>query len=293
VSDYNLPFTLTAAGIDAAFDLGAINLDVTHVQIGDGNKTPNGTEVALVSPQESAVISGHFEVAAGQHRIAAVIVGSASSYNISEIGLWSGAPGDVGSVLVFYWALATGHVAVKSASIDFNFENDMLFGGVVPENITIVADTEFNALAMLALHEAEDDPHAQYHLKTTVATETVKGIAEIATQAETESGTDDGRIVTPKKLLFGFEISITQNGYIIAPKWFGSWIFQWGVYSLTDSIANYNYTIPFTTTAAITFGTDYGTAAFHQVSVENVSLSQFKAVSNGTPAGAAVFAIGK
>ncbi|HEX7856034.1 MAG TPA: hypothetical protein VF503_20315 [Sphingobium sp.] len=33
------------------------------------------------------------------------------------------------------------------------------------------------------------------------ATETVKGVAEIATQAETDGGTDDTRIVTPKKLV--------------------------------------------------------------------------------------------
>lgn len=33
------------------------------------------------------------------------------------------------------------------------------------------------------------------------ATETVQGVAEIATQAETDGGTDDSRIVTPKKLL--------------------------------------------------------------------------------------------
>jgi hypothetical protein len=32
------------------------------------------------------------------------------------------------------------------------------------------------------------------------ATETVKGIAELATQAETDAGVDDSRIVTPKKL---------------------------------------------------------------------------------------------
>jgi hypothetical protein len=170
VSTYNLPFTLTSAGIDAAFNLGAIDLNVTHVQIGSGNKTPNGSEVALVSPQEYAAITGHFEVSADQHRIAAVIPGSASVYNISEIGLWSGVPGDVGSVLVFYWALATGHVTIKSASIDFNFENDMFFGGVVPANITIVADTQFNALAMLVAHEAEDDPHTQYVLKNELTT---------------------------------------------------------------------------------------------------------------------------
>ncbi|MCW2370197.1 hypothetical protein [Sphingobium sp. B11D3D] len=35
------------------------------------------------------------------------------------------------------------------------------------------------------------------------ASETVKGVAEIATQAETDAGADDQRIVTPKKLMMG------------------------------------------------------------------------------------------
>jgi hypothetical protein len=159
VSTYGLSFTLTTAGIDAAFNAGAVDLAVTHVQIGSGNRTPNGSETALVSPQEYAAISGYFEVSVGQHRISTLIPGSASTYNISEIGLWSGIPGDVGSVLVFYWALGTGHVAVKSASVDFNFENDMFFGGVVPANITIVADTQFTSLAMIAEHEAKPNAH--------------------------------------------------------------------------------------------------------------------------------------
>ena len=154
-----LPFKLTAAGIDASFNLGAIALNVTHVQTGSGNRLANGNEVALVTPQETAVISSYFEVSAGQHRIAAIVAGSASVYLISEIGLWSGVPGAVGSVLVFYRSLATGHIAVKSANIDFNFEDDIAFGGVVPGDITIVADTQFNALAMLAAHEANPNAH--------------------------------------------------------------------------------------------------------------------------------------
>jgi hypothetical protein len=159
MSATNIPFTLTTAGIDAAFNLGALDLNVTHVQIGSGNRVPNGAETALVNPQEYAAISGVFEVSVGQHRIAALIAGSASAYNVSEIGLWAGVPGGGGSVLVFYWSQGSGYVAVKSVNIDFNFESDIFFGGVVPTNITIVADTQFNALAMLSAHEADPQAH--------------------------------------------------------------------------------------------------------------------------------------
>lgn len=154
-----IPFKLTVAGQDAAFNLGAIVLNITHVQLGSGNRIANGNETALVTPQEAVAISGHFEVSVGQHRIAAVVPGSVSTYQVSEIGLWSGVPGTGGSVLAFYWSMASSYIAVKSASVDFNFESDLFFGGVVPGNITIVADTSFNALAMLAAHEADLGAH--------------------------------------------------------------------------------------------------------------------------------------
>lgn len=162
MSAVSIPFRLTSAGVDEALYKASLtlNLNVTHVQIGDGNRSPNGTESALVSPKETALITAHWEVAAGQRRIAAVFPGSASAYNISEIGIWAGAPGSPGSVLVFYWSQATGHVAVKSVSVDFNFENDLLFAGVVPANISIVADTSFTSLAMIAAHRADPDAHA-------------------------------------------------------------------------------------------------------------------------------------
>jgi hypothetical protein len=60
------------------------------------------------------------------------------------------------------------------------------------------------------------------------ATETTSGVAEVATQAETDAGADDTRIVTPKKLRNGFLSSIGSSGYIAFPSWLGGWVLQWG-----------------------------------------------------------------
>jgi len=60
------------------------------------------------------------------------------------------------------------------------------------------------------------------------ATETKLGLAELATQAETDAGVDDLRIVTPKKLRWGVRFSAGINGYLALPSWMGGFILQWG-----------------------------------------------------------------
>lgn len=231
MSAVNIQFKLTSGGVNEAFYKASqtLDLNITHAQIGSGNRTPNGNESALVAPVEYAAISAHFEVSNDQHRIAAVFPGNSNVFNISEIGLWSGIPGDPGSVLVFYFSQAFGHVAVKSLNVDFNFENDLFFSGVVPSNITIVADTQFNALAMLVAHEAADDPHIKYATKagvqagdysTSVASGTANAISAAFSPAITSlTGFDGGSLFVRS----GFantsqSVTFTPNSGVISAK---------------------------------------------------------------------------
>ena len=68
------------------------------------------------------------------------------------------------------------------------------------------------------------------------ATETVEGIAELATQTETNALIDDNRIVTPLKLGNGFEVLKNENGFLQMPDWLGGIIVQWcvGVQAVTE-----------------------------------------------------------
>lgn len=79
------------------------------------------------------------------------------------------------------------------------------------------------------------------------ATETAIGAAEIATQAETDAGTDDARIVTPKKLRFGVSMSIGATGYLALPSWLGGLILQWGTVLASSTPYNVVFPIAFPT----------------------------------------------
>lgn len=83
------------------------------------------------------------------------------------------------------------------------------------------------------------------------ATESMAGIAKIATQALTNAGADDTTMVTPKKLRAGFAINLGTNGYIVLPSWMSGLIFQWGRVATPTADAEYAVTFPLAFTTAV------------------------------------------
>lgn len=81
------------------------------------------------------------------------------------------------------------------------------------------------------------------------ATEALRGVLRVATQAEVDAGTDDATAVTPKKLRWGFAISKGEIGYIALPTWLGGLIFQWG-YATTVADGSAAVTFPLAFPAA-------------------------------------------
>lgn len=86
------------------------------------------------------------------------------------------------------------------------------------------------------------------------ASESVVGIAPIATQAEVDAGGNDTKIVTAKKLRWGISMSIGANGHLALPSWLGGLIIQWGSGSVAlDTPSGQYYTGVATSTLSIPF----------------------------------------
>lgn len=77
------------------------------------------------------------------------------------------------------------------------------------------------------------------------AAETVYGVAKVATQAQTDAGTDDKTIVTPKKLRWGISWLNASKGYVALPSWLGGFVIQWGGYTSGASGVGVSFAVPF------------------------------------------------
>lgn len=111
------------------------------------------------------------------------------------------------------------------------------------------------------------------------ATETLAGLVERATQAETDAGNDDTRYVSPKKLRFGFSILLATNGYIVLPSWMGGLIIQWAnVGSVAnDESISFNMTFPNNVFGVVLGDSNAGSTInnAHIIGYSNLGLSSF------------------
>jgi hypothetical protein len=169
-----LQFILTTAGKNAivnANNTGTNPITIAKVGIGSASWTPTAAATALQTEIKKITTISGAAVADDTIHVTASDTSNAA-YTVREIGLFTS-----DDILVAVYSQSAA-IITKGASTVALIAADLVITGVPAGSVT-VGDASFN--------------YPQ-------ATETVKGVAEIATTAEAQAGTDNERIITPKKL---------------------------------------------------------------------------------------------
>jgi hypothetical protein len=189
-----LTLTITNAGLSAIANAGTLGpVVITQVGIGSGSwaTAPTASATALISEIKKLTVDGSSTPSPGLIHINASDMGT-DAYSVKEVGLYSST-----GVLIAI-AGGTANILTKAAgsvalvAIDLSVVN-------VPVGSLTIGNTGFTYPP---------------------ATETVKGVAEIATTAEVAAGTDNERIVTPAKLAaagFVKKSGDTMTGPLVLP----------------------------------------------------------------------------
>ncbi|MCD8548387.1 MAG: hypothetical protein LRY38_08235 [Aeromonadaceae bacterium] len=168
-----LQLTITQAGRNAlvnAQNTGTLPLTIDQVVLGAGLYLPDEGQTALHSPIKTLTTFGG-QVVADDTIHLTITDDSADGYTLGEIGLYAG------SVLMAVYAQETA-ILEKGTSQLVLLSADIQFTSL-PANAITVGDTEF--------------AYPQ-------ATESAKGVLEIATPTEAATGTDHSTAITPKTL---------------------------------------------------------------------------------------------
>lgn len=169
-----LQFILTTAGknaIVAANNTGTNPVVIDRVAIGSASWTPTAAATALQTEIKKISAVGGGVVADDTIHVTAQD-SSADVYTVKEVGLYT-----AGNVLLAVYSQSAA-IITKGAGTVALIAADLVITGIPAGSVT-VGDTTF------------DYPQAS---------ETTKGVAEIATTAEAQAGTDNERIITPAKL---------------------------------------------------------------------------------------------
>lgn len=166
---------ITDAGLDRMIRPDQSGTDVVRIsscRFGSGKWNPTKAATALKTPFSWTLGTVSGGAVAGNQIHIEVTDGSERSYTAYEVGLY-----DSSGILIAV-ASQSSPIINKAASSTAMVTFDIALENLDAESITFGDTTYVNPSA----------------------TETKEGVAEIATQAETEAGTDDHRFVTPKKL---------------------------------------------------------------------------------------------
>ena len=244
---------LTAVGEAKLANAAALGtkLQISRMAVGDGNgnlPVPIRTQTALVHETYRADLNELKPDPANASQIIAelVIPETEGGYWLREMGLY-----DVAGDLI---AVANCPPSYKPEMAEGSGRTQVLRMVLIVSSTaavqlkidpSVVLATRAYADSLIAVHMAAADPHPQY--KTEVATETLRGVLRVGTQAEVDAGELDDVAVTPKKMSHGLLYSFGTSGYFFLPSWLTGFGFQWALVTMGGATVNPSWPMAFPT----------------------------------------------
>lgn len=125
--------TKTVAGRNATFNANnsGLELNLTHISIGDGGGAIDDARTSLRSEREKVAVYGR-RVTTDQIHLDAVFDG-AQAFWVREVGIWAG------STLVYYWSTAGAELGYKSPNFEWLLGLDLALDEAVDGVIQVTA----------------------------------------------------------------------------------------------------------------------------------------------------------
>lgn len=304
---YSLPTNVGAAKLAYAM-VNQLTVDISQMAIGDGNGVvvnPTAAWPALAREVHRAQLNQLYQHPDNPNWLVAelVIPAEVGGWTIREIALY-----DVDGDLIFIGNHAEQYKPVQSQGSDETKTIRMVIlvssvatvtlktdPTTVMATIKFVNDSIAAAATEATQQEAEEGtngtkkmtPRRVFQALRSLAanaTEVLRGVLRVGTQAEVNAGTLDNVAITPKKLRFGFVLLAAGNGYLLFPTWLGSFLIQWGQVSAGTGLPAAwpvtSYVVPFTAHMFGCFSMHTGSGAtstsINFIVDTMVSLSQFR-----------------
>lgn len=175
-----------------------------------------------------------------------------------------------------------GYTPVQQGTGIGQSQNTVKIGWSASDRLRLTVDTSDRGLLITSLD---------------AATETSPGSVSIATQGDTNLGTNDSLVITPKKLRAGFNSLFGDTGYLVFPSWLGSFMIQWGTFALSASpSASQTVTFPLSFSSAPKAWTSVNGAATEMIGLGSIGVLNMivsKGFLDNTPRTGSWFVMGR